>query len=97
MRVFVTGGSGFVGANLVRVLLYQGYQVRVLARPTSCLDNLNSLDVEIVKGNLNDADLSQKIRGCQVLFHVAAHYSLWQKDKQALYYILIMYWGRAIF
>ena len=85
MRVFVTGGSGFVGANLVRLLIYQGYQVRVLVRPTSCLDNLKSLDVEIVKGNLNDADLSQKIRGCQVLFHVAAHYSLWQKDKQSLY------------
>ena len=85
MRVFVTGGSGFVGANLVRLLLYQGYQVRVLVRPTSCLDNLKSLDVEIVKGNLNDADLSRKIRGCQVLFHVAAHYSLWQKDKQSLY------------
>ncbi len=85
MRVFVTGGSGFVGANLVRLLLDQGYQVRVLVRPTSCLDNLKSLDVEIVKGNLNDADLAQKIRGCQVLFHVAAHYSLWQKDKEALY------------
>ena len=85
MRAFVTGGSGFVGANLVRLLLQQGYKVRVLVRPTSCLDNLKSLEVEIVEGNLNDADLSQKIKGCQILFHVAAHYSLWQKDKQALY------------
>ena len=85
MRAFVTGGSGFVGANLVRLLLQQGYQVRVLVRPTSCLDNLKSLEVEIVEGNLNDLDLSQKIKGCRVLFHVAAHYSLWQKDKPALY------------
>ena len=85
MRAFVTGGSGFLGANLVRLLLQQGYRVRVLVRPTSCLDNLKSLEVEIVEGNLNDADLSQKIKDCQVLFHVAAHYSLWQKDKQALY------------
>ncbi|MDJ0689358.1 MAG: NAD-dependent epimerase/dehydratase family protein [Xenococcaceae cyanobacterium MO_188.B32] len=85
MRAFVTGGSGFVGANLVRLLLQQGYKVRVLVRPTSCLDNLKSLEVEIVEGNLNDSDLSQKIKGCHLLFHVAAHYSLWQKDKQALY------------
>lgn len=85
MRAFVTGGSGFVGANLVRLLLQQGYQVRVLVRPSSCLNNLQSLDVELVEGNLNDTDLSQKIKGCQVLFHVAAHYSLWQQDKQALY------------
>ena len=85
MRAFVTGGSGFVGANLVRLLLQQGYQVRVLVRSTSCLDNLKSLEIEIVEGNLNDSDLSQKIKGCEVLFHVAAHYSLWQQDKQALY------------
>ena len=86
MRAFVTGGTGFVGANLVRLLLQQRYQVRVLVRPTSCLDNLQSLEVEIVQGNLNDADLSQQIKGCQVLFHVAAHYSLWQKDQQELYF-----------
>ena len=85
MRAFVTGGTGFVGANLVRLLLQQGYDVRALVRPTSRLDNLKSLEVEIVEGDLNDSDLSQKIKGCQVLFHVAAHYSLWQKDKQALY------------
>ena len=85
MRAFVTGGTGFVGANLVRLLLQQGYQVRVLVRSTSNLNNLQSLEVEIVQGNLNDEDLARKIKGCQVLFHVAARYSLWQKDKQALY------------
>jgi dihydroflavonol-4-reductase len=85
IRAFVTGGTGFVGANLVRLLLSQGYAVSALVRPTSSLDNLRSLDVEIVKGDLNDPDLSQKMIGCQVLFHVAAHYSLWQADRDALY------------
>lgn len=85
IRAFVTGGTGFIGANLVRLLLSQGYAVRALVRPTSTLDNLHSLDVEIVKGDLNDPDLSQKMSGCQVLFHVAAHYSLWQADRDVLY------------
>jgi dihydroflavonol-4-reductase len=85
IRAFVTGGTGFIGANLVRLLLSQGYAVRALVRPTSSLDNLRSLDVEIVKGDLNDPDLPQKMSGCQVLFHVAAHYSLWQADRDALY------------
>lgn len=85
IRAFVTGGTGFIGANLVRLLLSQGYAVSALVRPTSSLDNLRSLDVEIVKGDLNDSDLSQKMVGCQVLFHVAAHYSLWQADRDALY------------
>ncbi|MGA7932892.1 MAG: hopanoid-associated sugar epimerase [Kovacikia sp.] len=84
-QVFVTGGTGFVGANLVQLLLQEGYQVRALVRPASRLDNLRGLDVEIVKGDLNAPDLWQQMQGCQFLFHVAAHYSLWQTDKEVLY------------
>lgn len=85
MKCFVTGGTGFVGANLIRLLLQQGYEVRALVRKGSCLDNLQSLDLEIVTGDLNSSNLSQLISGCQVLFHVAAQYSLWQSDRDLLY------------
>lgn len=86
IRAFVTGATGFIGANLVRSLLQSGYAVRALVRSHSRLDNLKSLDVEIVKGDLNYPDLYLKMQGCQVLFHVAAHYSLWQADRDALYH-----------
>lgn len=85
MRVFVTGGTGFIGSNLVRLLLKQGYKIRALVRPTSNLDNLESLDVEIITGDLNDGNLNKKMQGCRALFHVAAHYSLWQADRESLY------------
>ncbi|MGK7911459.1 MAG: hopanoid-associated sugar epimerase [Synechococcus sp.] len=85
MQAFVTGGTGFVGANLVRLLLGEGYTVRALVRTTSCLDNLAGLDVEVVRGDLNDPQLSQQMRGCDCLFHVAARYSLLQRDRDALY------------
>ncbi len=85
MKAFVTGGTGFVGANVVRSLLEAGYSVKALVRPQSRLDNLQGLDLEMTTGDLNDADLAQKMRDCQVLFHVAAHYSLWQADRTALY------------
>ncbi len=85
MKAFVTGGTGFVGANLVRLLLQQGYEVRALVRNSSSLDNLKSLDLEIVTGDLNSGELSQQMSGCQVLFHVAAQYSLWQADRELLY------------
>ncbi len=84
-QAFVTGGTGFIGANLVRLLVQEGYAVRALVRPNSRLDNLQSLEVEIVKGDLSDPDLWQQMAGCQFLFHVAAHYSLWQADKELLY------------
>ncbi len=85
MKAFVTGGTGFVGANLIRLLLQQGYEVRALVRGSSCLKNLESLDLEIVQGDLNSSNLSAQMSGCQVLFHVAAQYSLWQSDRDVLY------------
>lgn len=85
MRVFLTGGTGFIGANLARLLLQQGYKVTTLVRPDSCLYNLQSLDVELVEGDLNDPGLTSKMQDCQVLFHVAACYSLWQRDRNLLH------------
>lgn len=84
MQVFITGATGFVGANVVRLLLKEGHSVRALVRSTSRLDNLEGLDIETVEGDLNDSDLWQKMQGCEALFHVAAYYSLWQSDKAQL-------------
>jgi dihydroflavonol-4-reductase len=86
MRAFITGATGFVGANLARLLLARGYDVRALVRPASRLDNLQGLDVETVEGNLCDPSLAVLMQDCQVVFHVAAHYSLWQSDREQLYY-----------
>ncbi|MBW4518482.1 MAG: NAD-dependent epimerase/dehydratase family protein [Scytolyngbya sp. HA4215-MV1] len=84
--VFVTGGTGFIGANLVRLLVQQGYRVRALVRTSSRLDNLQGLDIDIVQGSLHDPDLAQAMQGCHFLFHVAAHYSLWRADRTLLYH-----------
>ncbi len=86
MQVFVTGGTGFIGAHLVRLLLKEGYTVKALVRSSSNLENLRGLEVEIVKGDLNNPNLWQQMRGCQYLFHVAAHYSLWQTDRDLLHH-----------
>ena len=84
MKCFITGGTGFVGANLVRLLQRQNHQVRVLVRQDSCLNNLKDLSVETTAGDLN-SDLTQAMSGCQALFHVAAQYSLWQGNRESLY------------
>ena len=85
MKCFVTGGTGFVGANLIRLLLQHGHEVKALVREHSNLKNLESLEIETVTGDLNSSDLANLIFGCEVLFHVAAQYSLWQSDRELLY------------
>ncbi len=85
MTVLVTGGTGFVGAAVVRKLLERGEAVRALARPRGDRSNLAGLDVEIVEGDLTDpASLTRAAAGCSGLFHVAADYRLWVPDPDAM-------------
>src|SRR5512142_2367246 len=78
MRVLVTGGTGFIGANVVRCLLAHGQEVRALVRGASDLSNLAGLPVELCPGDLRDADAVRRaVKGCARVFHVAADYRFW--------------------
>jgi dihydroflavonol-4-reductase len=82
----VTGGTGFVGAAVVRRLVGAGHHVRVLVRPRTDRRLLAGLPVDVVEGDLTDAaSLRACLRGSRLLFHVAAMYSLWAKDRSAFY------------
>ena len=71
---------------MTRVLLDSGVDVRVLVRPTSNLKNLEGLKVESVSGDLQDpSSLRQALSGCRQLYHVAAHYALWDQDPSVFY------------
>jgi dihydroflavonol-4-reductase len=86
MKAFITGATGFIGGNLVRALLADGHQVRALVRSHSDRRNLVGLPLELAEGDLDQpAQLTEQIAGCEVVFHVAAHYSLWAKDSAAIY------------
>jgi dihydroflavonol-4-reductase len=85
-RSLVTGGTGFVGANLVRELLTDGDRVRVLARPGGDRRALAGCDVEIVDGDLLDAaSVRRATAGMERVYHVAADYRLWAPDPSALF------------
>jgi len=86
MKTFVTGATGFIGASIVRELLRDGREVRVLVRQASSLGNLKGLDVEIWKGDLCDpAGLRRGLEGCDVLYHAAADYRLWTPDPDEMF------------
>ena len=86
MDALVTGGTGFVGANVVRALLADKRTVRVLARSGGDRRALQGLDVEIAEGDLLDPpSLARAVAGVHTLFHVAADYRLWARDPRELH------------
>jgi dihydroflavonol-4-reductase len=80
---FVTGAAGFVGSNVARDLGAHGWHVRALLR-TPNPPALAGVDVEPVGGDLFRPDLAAAMRGCDAVFHVAALYSLWRRDRDAV-------------
>jgi len=86
MKCFVTGGSGFIGSNLVQELLARGHRVKALLRPGTEGRGLLGLKFERVAGDLSDRQLlEQELAGCDWCFHVAASYRLWMRDYTPMY------------
>lgn len=85
MTILVTGGSGFVGHAVVRLLVGEGRTVRVLVRPTTDAAWLRPQGVEIAPGDLTDpCSLRRAVDGCEGLYHVAADYRLWVPDPERM-------------
>ncbi|MCL5987244.1 MAG: NAD-dependent epimerase/dehydratase family protein [Actinobacteria bacterium] len=86
MKALVTGVSGFIGGNIARVLIESGHAVRALVRESSKTSHLNGLPIDYVLGDLRDIEsLRKSLRGCDVLFHVAAYYAFWCEDPKLAY------------
>ena len=70
----VTGGAGFIGSTLTRLLIERGYAVRVYDDLSSgSRDHLAGLDLELVTGDVRDLDsLQRACAGADTMFHLAA-------------------------
>lgn len=85
-KALVTGAAGFIGSNVVRVLLEEGIDVRAMVLPGEDQRNLTGLDVEKVEGNVLDApSVDAVLKGCDTLFHLAAIFAIWAKDRSVFY------------
>ncbi|GAA1676438.1 3-beta hydroxysteroid dehydrogenase [Mycolicibacterium murale] len=87
MRIFVTGGSGFVGRHLLRRLVSTGHQVHALARTDSAADLVRREGAVPVLGDLSDLLGSDRaprwtaeLNGVEAVVHGAAHMAFWGPD-----------------
>ena len=80
---FVTGGTGFVGLNLVKALSEDDWDVTALHRPTSDLTFLSRFGPKLALGAITDlASLKTAIpQGTDTVFHVAGNTNMWRKKN----------------
>jgi nucleoside-diphosphate-sugar epimerase len=81
-KIFVTGGTGFIGSNLIRELLKKNYRVKALTRRCSNLRFISRYDIEIIKGDVrNLEEVENAMKGCDTVIHTAALARDWGRKK----------------
>ncbi len=86
-KAFVTGGTGFLGLNLIEDLMAENWEVYALHRKNSDLTYLKRFNVNLVEGTITDIASLQKAmpENLDAVFHVAGDTSLWKKLNEVQY------------
>jgi dihydroflavonol-4-reductase len=72
VRIFLTGGTGYLGTALARVLRGHGHDIRALVRTPAKASTLEELGCELVEGDVSDRTrLREQIKGCEGVIHNA--------------------------
>ncbi len=83
MRAFVTGGSGFLGRNLIAAIVRAGGSAVALARSDDAARAVEAAGATPARGDLDDAAaLARSMGGCDVVFHAAALMAEWAPDAE---------------
>lgn len=84
MKVFVTGGNGFIGSRVCKRLVAEGHTLRLNLRKSSNTDRLEGLEYETHIGDVRDAEsMRQGAEGCDAIIHLAS-LSAWEQIRSPL-------------
>lgn len=82
----ITGGTGHIGNVLVRTLVNNGEEVRVLVLPDEDLTPFDGLNVEIFRGNILDLEsIKPAFKGIEFVFHLAGIISIMPGKDQLVH------------
>jgi dihydroflavonol-4-reductase len=85
-KTLVTGGTGFLGSHVVRVLAKRGDDVRLLVRRGSTVDHLSEIEFERAGGDVTDRRSVRKaLGGVQRVFHLAGTTSMRSGSRDAVF------------
>jgi dihydroflavonol-4-reductase len=83
MKVFVTGGTGFIGGHLVERLAQDGHELRCLVRETSDVSLLEKVGATLIAGDVTDkASVLEGMKDCDWVANLAAVYETWVPNRQ---------------
>ncbi len=84
MKVFVTGGTGFIGTHLVRRLRTTPHELHCLVRGTSNVQVLRDAGAHLVRGDVTDKpSLLEGMKGCDWVVNLASLFEFWVPDGRA--------------
>lgn len=83
MKIFITGGTGFIGRHTVELLIQKNHKLTLLVRKSSNTSLLKNQSVTLINGSITDKQsVLEGMKDCDSAINLAGHYTFWEPDKR---------------
>lgn len=86
MNIFITGATGYIGAELTKALAKEGHVIHALIRDAKKQSAFEHPNIKLFEGNILDNESLRKgMENCEAVFHLAAYARVWAKDPETYF------------